>query len=278
MDKECGIIKSVKNEMNCLYLRGDHSMEIGVCSDVGKVRDINEDAYSIPDDSLNLFMVADGMGGHNAGEVASSRAINSIRDFMKKHVRKDIPQSEEELCQLLKSAIHKANQDIFLESLRDAKFQGMGTTITAILILSKLYIAHIGDSRAYLIHNDRISQVTQDHSLVGELLRNGTITENEAKVHPQRNIITRALGTEENINIDIYEIDFKQDDVIVLCTDGLSNFVDPEEIKDMLLHCNNVQEGCQSLVDLANERGGHDNITVLAVKNKSLKIGIGGRR
>ncbi len=245
-------------------------MEIGACSHVGKVREINEDAYSIPENGLKLFMVADGMGGHNAGEVASNKAIHVVRNFMKKYIEKDLEKEEEFICEILNSAILKANQDIFLESLSNEKLQGMGTTITVAFILSKLYIAHVGDSRAYSIHDHNISQITQDHSLVGELLRNGTITENEAKVHPQRHIITRALGTEKDVNVDIYTLDFQQNDIAVLCTDGLSNFVEPEEIKNVLLSCNShIQKGCEHLVDLANERGGYDNITVIAIKNKS---------
>lgn len=241
-------------------------MEVGACSDIGKVREINEDSYYISNDNLNLFIVADGMGGHNAGEVASNAAIHSIKGFMKKHKDSLLYDDEKTICKILKNATLEANKDIFLKSKREEACQGMGTTLTIVFILSKVYIAHVGDSRAHLIHNNNILQITKDHSLVAELLRNGSITENEAKVHPRRNMITRAVGTEENIDIDLYIVDFGMDDIILLCTDGLSNLIEIEEIKDVLKDCNDLQCGCDHLVELANERGGYDNITVVAIR------------
>ncbi|QEK12000.1 Stp1/IreP family PP2C-type Ser/Thr phosphatase [Crassaminicella thermophila] len=243
-------------------------MEIGAYSHKGKVREINEDAYYISKGDLNLFIVADGMGGHNAGEVASNIAINSIKEFMEIHIDQFLDKDEEKVCEFLKKATFEANKNIFKKAISEKECQGMGTTLTVVLILSKVYIAHVGDSRAYLIHNNNISQITQDHSLVAELLRNGSITENEAKIHPQRNMITRALGTEENIIIDIYTLDFNSDDIIFLCTDGLSNLIETDEIKRTLIDCDNMQHACVHLVELANERGGYDNITVIAIKNR----------
>ncbi|TCO78982.1 Stp1/IreP family PP2C-type Ser/Thr phosphatase [Marinisporobacter balticus] len=242
-------------------------MESGAYSHIGKVREINEDAYYISNGKLNLFMVADGMGGHNAGEVASHEAIDSIKKFMKKHTEVLLNSNEETVCEILKQATLEANKNIFLKSKREEACKGMGTTLTIILILAKVYIAHIGDSRAHLIHKEDIVQITQDHSLVAELLRNGSITENEARMHPQKNMITRALGTEESIEIDLYILDLGVDDIILLCTDGLSNLIEIEEIKDALIDCENMQYACEHLVELANERGGYDNITVVAVKN-----------
>ncbi|QZY57120.1 Stp1/IreP family PP2C-type Ser/Thr phosphatase [Crassaminicella profunda] len=243
-------------------------MEIGAYSHIGKVREINEDAYYIANGNLNLFIVADGMGGHNAGEVASNVAIQSIKDFMEDHTSEFFDEDEKTVCEILKRATLEANHNIFQRSKREIECHGMGTTLTVVLLLSKLYIAHVGDSRAYLMRKNKLSQITEDHSLVAELLKNGSITENEARIHPQRNMITRALGTEEDIMIDVFTLDLQDDDVILLCTDGLSNLIEVEEIKNVLVDANNMQKACEHLVSLANERGGHDNITVVAIKNR----------
>ncbi|QXM05866.1 Stp1/IreP family PP2C-type Ser/Thr phosphatase [Crassaminicella indica] len=242
-------------------------MEIGAYSHIGRVREINEDAYYISNGTLNLFVVADGMGGHNAGEVASKVAICSIKDFIEQHKNEFFDKEEQEVCEILRKATLEANHKIFEKSRNEIECQGMGTTLTVVLVLSKVYVAHVGDSRAYLVRKNNISQITQDHSLVAELLRNGSITENEAKNHPQRNMITRALGTEEEITIDVFTLDLQDDDVILLCTDGLSNLIEVEEIRDVLIGTNNMQKACEHLVELANERGGYDNITVVAIKN-----------
>lgn len=242
-------------------------MEIGAVSHIGLIREVNEDAYFVSDDGLNLFIVADGMGGHKAGEVASNIAIESVKNFVKNHIRHCSNGDEAMICKMIREAILEANRNIYEKALREESYQGMGTTLTMALILSKLFIGHIGDSRAYLLRNNEILQITQDHSLVGELLRNGSITEKEAKIHPQRNIITRALGTEENILIDIYTMDLEKGDIVVLCSDGLSNLVDRSEIQECLRNCGSMQLGCEHLVTLANERGGYDNITMIAIKN-----------
>lgn len=243
-------------------------MEIGACSHIGKIREINEDAFFIAKDDENLFIVADGMGGHNAGEVASNIAIEAITDYI--HKNTNIKEADEEplIFHEIRKAIIEANRRILERAITDEKCQGMGTTLTLALILSKIYIGHIGDSRAYRINRQCMTQITEDHSLVAELVRNGSITEIEAKNHPQRNIITRALGTEENIKIDIYSVPFDKEDIIVLCTDGLTNLVEPSEIMECMLYSATIQKGCEHLVELANERGGYDNITILAVKNK----------
>ncbi|MBB6216952.1 protein phosphatase [Anaerosolibacter carboniphilus] len=242
-------------------------MDIGAISHTGLIRDINQDSYFVSEDTMNLFIVADGMGGHKAGEVASDIAIDSVKSFMQDHIPQTIGNRDEAICKIIEEAIMDANKKIFEKSMQEEKYQGMGTTLTMAFIQSKLFIGHIGDSRAYLIRNHEITQITQDHSLVAELLRNGTITEKEAKVHPQRNIITRALGTEETILIDLYTIDLLLDDVIVLCSDGLSNLVDQLEIKECLINSESMQAGCEHLVALANERGGYDNITIIGIKN-----------
>lgn len=239
-------------------------MEIGVFSHTGKVREINEDSYYISSNDMNLFIVADGMGGHNAGEIASDIAVHSVVSFMEK---RETLNMEENVCEILQESVSEANKKIFLKAKLEQEYQGMGTTLTAVLLLSKLYVAHVGDSRAYLIRDHSISQITRDHSLVGELLREGSITEEEAKVHPQRNMITRALGTDEDVTIDTYTLEIQSNDIIFLCTDGLSNLIEKEEMKSALMDCSNVQKACEHLVALANERGGYDNSTVVAIKN-----------
>jgi serine/threonine protein phosphatase PrpC len=243
-------------------------MQVGACSHIGKVREINEDAYCIENDQLKLFIVADGMGGHNAGEIASNIAIHSIKDYMRKNMHRYMNKEDDEVFKVLREAIVAANMDIFMHSVKEKECKGMGTTLTAVLILSQAYIGHVGDSRAYLIQKNKITQITKDHSLVGELVRNGSITESEAKIHPQRNIITRALGTEENVNIDLCTVNFEADDMIVLCTDGLSNMIEGEEIKNTLIDCKDIQLACEQLVALANERGGTDNITMIGVRKR----------
>lgn len=242
-------------------------MDIGAISHTGLIRDINQDSYFVSEDKMNLFVVADGMGGHKAGEVASSIAIDSVKKYIEKHISQEYGEYDEAVSRIIEEAIVDANTKIFNKSMEEEKYQGMGTTLTMAFIQSKLFIGHIGDSRAYLIRNNEIRQITQDHSLVAELLRNGTITEKEAKTHPQKNIITRALGTEENIQIDIYTIELLAEDIIVLCSDGLSNLVEQMEIKECLANSKSMQFGCEHLVDLANERGGYDNITIIAIKN-----------
>ena len=189
-------------------------MEVGACSHIGRVREVNEDSYYISDNELKLFIIADGMGGHNAGEIASQIAIDSIRDYISREIQQEEIIKEDKILFILKEAITHANHVIFSKSLVEEAYQGMGTTLTVLIILSKIFIGHVGDSRAYLIRNNNIIQLTQDHSLVAELLRNGSITENEAKIHPQRNIITRALGTDDNISVDLYKTDVKQREVV----------------------------------------------------------------
>lgn len=242
-------------------------MEIGACSHIGKIREVNEDAFYIEQDHQRLFIVADGMGGHNAGEIASSTAIESIVEYIRNNWDDLDSAGDGKIYEMLKAAILNANHKILERSIHDTKCQGMGTTLTLAFVLSKIYIGHVGDSRAYIISKEKITQITQDHSLVAELVRNGSITEKEAKSHPQRNIITRALGTDVNTMIDIYSTPFTQGDIVLLCTDGLTNLVEPIEILECMIHSRNIQQGCEHLVELANERGGNDNITVLAIKN-----------
>ncbi len=238
-------------------------------SNIGKVRRANEDSFGIHQENQPFYMVADGMGGHKGGAIASREAVMYITEHLKSHLKPEI--SEETLKQILEESVSRANQEIFQkgEDSRDCK--GMGTTLTLAVPLqreNKVYFAHIGDSRAYVIGNDGMHQVTRDHSLVQELVSNGDITEEEAKEHPKRNVITRALGTENHVHPDVFPIDFSfvPDHYLLLCTDGLSNALEKEEIENVVRSSESIEGACERLINKANERGGQDNITVLILQ------------
>lgn len=240
-------------------------MNIGVMSHIGRVRDINEDSYCVLEKDYNLFIVADGLGGHNAGEVASFLAVDNIKDHIAKYISVNM---EEQLIKgIVYEAFNKANRKIYAYAEENLFCDGMGTTTTlALKINSTLYIGHVGDSRAYIIKNNGIKQITSDHSLVAELVRSGNITETEAIKYPWKNIVTRALGIDKNIKVDIFTTNFLPSDTLVLCTDGLSNFVDKNEIKNVVSEIRDSNKVCERLVSMANKRGGYDNITVLVAK------------
>lgn len=242
-------------------------MNIGASTDRGRIRENNQDYYYFSKSSkLPLFIVADGMGGHKAGEVASKMAVDVI---VKVFTEADINKLDREdvIIDTIRRAIVEANNVIFQKSIEDLECNGMGTTITiAYLLNNKLIIGHIGDSRAYSIKDNELKQETEDHSLVAQLVKNGSITAKEAQFHPQKNIITRAVGTSKSIDIDIVIAEVKKDDIILLCTDGLTNMVEESEIKNIISSNENMQSACDNLVKKANELGGIDNITVIAVK------------
>ena len=242
-------------------------MEIGVKTDVGKIRDNNQDAYYISQkgDSF-LFIIADGMGGHKAGEIASKMAIDIISNSLESLLT-DSTVGDKEIQDKIRSSIYEANDKIYRKSMEDEKFSGMGTTVTLAYAMDRnIFIGHAGDSRAYLFRDGILSQITKDHSLVEELIRNGSISVEEAKHHPQRNIITRAVGTSKEIKADLMVESKNKDDILLLCTDGLTNMLDDDEIKDSLIINKDIQKACEELIKLSNDKGGFDNITILAVK------------
>lgn len=246
------------------------SLEIGVRSDVGKVREINEDSVFLSEaypNGLRIAIVADGMGGHLAGEVASQTAIELITQLLHSKLSEDI--TIEKLEEALQEGIIESNSKIYLQSKNDLQFRGMGTTVVAAIISNEwIILGHIGDSRAYLVNETKITQLTKDHSLVNELLRNGQITEEEAENHPQKNILTRALGTDELVKIDHTVIHWENEDTLILCTDGLTNRVSDQKMSDLI---NNraftAQDIADQLVELANEAGGEDNISVIIIRH-----------
>lgn len=242
-------------------------MEIGVKTDIGIIRDNNQDAYYVSSNKdYPLFIIADGMGGHKAGEIASEMAIEIISKNLSNHLT-DPSIAEEDIKNRIQDSISEANNKIYKKSMEDERYSGMGTTVTLAFITDdKIFMGHVGDSRAYLLRNSILSQITEDHSLVEELIRNGSISKEEAKYHPQRNIITRAVGTSMVIKADVIVERRYKDDILLLCTDGLTNMVDDNQIKDFLINSEDIQKSCEELVKLSNNKGGFDNITVLAVK------------
>jgi protein phosphatase len=230
-----------------------------VKSDVGLVRENNEDSYAfLPPE---LFIVADGMGGHVAGEIASQMAATMVQEYITQHKNDAAPEI------LLEQAIMKANSLIYQMSEQKLECRGMGTTVTAAYIKGDtVYYGHVGDSRMYLIQKENMRQITEDHSLVWELVKSGNITMAEASVHPQRNILTRALGTSPDVKVDIGSFTWVPGDVILLCSDGLTNMVDDQTIVK-LVENRSDSAGLENLVEQAKAAGGLDNITVILAQN-----------
>ena len=230
---------------------------VGIKSDAGNVRELNEDYASfIEDERFKIYLVADGMGGHNAGEIASKLAVKSIIRYLLEHSEEDE--------NLLLNAVKYANNEIYEISQKNDKCKGMGTTITGCFIKGDMIqVVNVGDSCCFSIKDNEIKKVTKDHSWVQELIDAGAITEEEGRVHPKKNIITRALGTNSSVKIDIFNIDKNESSMFLLCSDGLSNEVRKEEMIEIVNKCKDFNEACEKLVDLAKSRGGKDNITVL---------------
>lgn len=237
-------------------------------TDVGRKREKNEDSLLL-NGKLNLYMVADGMGGHVGGGFASRLAVQTVEEA----VIQSRPESlEPEDCKaLLQHAVGMASRRIFEKAASEVNLQGMGTTAVALFFRkNKVYIGNVGDSRAYRIRSNKLEQMTVDHSLVGEQLRAGILKPKEAKEHRLKNIITRSVGFQSNVEVDSEVRMAKPGDFYLLCSDGLYNLVEDEEMLDVVTH-QNLQNACQQLIDIANSRGGDDNITVVLVKVISLE-------
>lgn len=232
---------------------------ISMISDIGNKRSLNEDyAGYLEKDNYKIYVVADGMGGHNAGEVASKMAVEGIIKYISENI------NEKNYNDILKEAIINSNSEIYNFARTNEKLNGMGTTVTACFIVNdKVFIANVGDSSCFLIRGKKINKITKDHSLVQELLDLGTISEEEAFNHPKKNIITRAVGTSEKVLIDIFEIDILKSDIVMLCSDGLTNEVQKSQVVDILDNSNSLNDACEKLILEAKNNGGRDNITVL---------------
>lgn len=244
-------------------------MRFGVESDRGKVREINEDSCKVitgKDGVPDTFIVADGMGGHNSGELASRMAVELSEEYLLKFLKPD--ENEESILALISNMIAEVNKSIYFKAKESEENFGMGTTfIIGILLKGKLYIGHVGDSRVYLVSNGALKRLTTDHSYIEELIKNGSLTREEAQNHPKKNVITRALGCEENVEVDTYSVDINGEDIFILCTDGLTNMLSENEILSIINNNDDPQYSCSELVRIANEKGGEDNITVIIVKN-----------
>ncbi|HWO77907.1 MAG TPA: Stp1/IreP family PP2C-type Ser/Thr phosphatase [Bacillus sp. (in: firmicutes)] len=236
-------------------------------TDRGRVRPHNEDNGGIFETQNNLLLavVADGMGGHRAGDVASEMAVKQLQELWEQSSLEIHPEEAEKW---LTEAIQKVNNHIFVHASKNEECQGMGTTmVAAVCSDSFATVANIGDSRCYIFNELGFSQFTEDHTLVNELVRSGHISRQDAEHHPRKNVILRALGTEEHVIVDVKTITFEQGDCLLLCSDGLSNKVSDVELKQILESEQRLEEKAEQLINLANENGGEDNITIVIVKN-----------
>ncbi|MFZ5632916.1 MAG: Stp1/IreP family PP2C-type Ser/Thr phosphatase [Bacillota bacterium] len=228
-------------------------------TEVGLVRKKNEDSLCVVPD-LALFAVADGMGGHQAGEVASRIAVESVS----RRIRNG---SNDEAVKSLLEGVRLANSKIYSASRDKPTYRGMGTTLTAAVIREKeLILAHVGDSRAYIIRGNKIYPLTEDHSLVQEMFRHGGITKEQARDHPHRNVLTRALGTDPLVDVDLIRIKLEKGDILLLCTDGLSGLLEDDEMLRLVREAAHPDQAVQGLVSEAMKRGGSDNISVIVVE------------
>lgn len=243
-------------------------VEIYGLTDIGKRRELNEDSYKIfgfeAGKPSGFCVLADGMGGHNAGEVASGAAV----DIIAEELSAEIDETDSKKIALnIASAIDVANSRIYEMSISNYEQAGMGTTTVIAYVKDALVrVANIGDSRAYAVSDKEICRITIDHSVVEQLVQSGSITREDARRHPDKNIITRALGTEEYVDADFFDYEPSDGEVIMLCSDGLTEMVEEDDIKNIVTENESLEDAVKKLVDTANQNGGVDNITVVAMK------------
>ena len=240
-------------------------------TDIGRKREINQDYVFATDETIgnlpNLLVVADGMGGHRAGDFASRFTVEVLAEEVQ-NSKETHPE------QILGNAIQTANERLMEEAAKDSRLEGMGTTLVAATILDHvLYFANVGDSRLYLI-NKEIRQLSKDHSMVEEMVRLGGLTEEEAKHHPDKNIITRAMGVKDKVEPDFFEYRLKGGDTILMCSDGLTNMVDDDEIFQIVKSARDIVEAVETLIKRANENGGSDNIGIVLAQPYADEVSI----
>lgn len=231
-------------------------------TDIGKKRKLNQDFVYVSEEPVgklpNLFIVADGMGGHKAGDYASKYTVETM-------IREIRSSFEENPVRILSKSIRVANDQIRRKADEDENLYGMGTTVVAASCLGRyLQVANVGDSRLYII-NDEIRQITRDHSLVEEMVRMGGIDRKTARNHPDKNIITRAIGARDTVEIDFFHEELKPGDIVLMCSDGLTNMLEDEEIRGILREKTSIGERAEKLIEAANNNGGKDNITVIII-------------
>jgi len=237
-------------------------MKVFAKTDIGKMREANQDCYYIPlsDDELQMYIIADGMGGYAGGEVASNLAVFTVKKYVEDNINKEGPET------VIKKAIAEANKTIYDKAKVSKDLEEMGTTLDVCVIYNNsIYIGHIGDSRVYKIIEKNIEQITSDHSYVQKLVKEGTITEEEAENHPKKNMIMKALGSKEEEEPDIVMTPLNENDIILMCTDGLTNMLKDNEILDIIQ--NNPEQAHEELIRQANNAGGVDNVTVIIIEN-----------
>ena len=235
-------------------------------SDVGKLREINEDYYYISkeEDAIKVFILADGMGGYNGGEVASKLATATALSYIQTNFD-NIPKEKEDILNLVKSAMEYANMIVYERANSEEELQGMGTTLEVCLIYNnKAYIGHVGDSRIYRIRKEFMRKLTHDHSYVQKLVKDGTITEEEAEKHPKKNMLVKALGCTAFLEPDVTVKAFIKGDIFLMCSDGLTNMVKEQEIYEIIKSEDDA--AADKLVEKANENGGYDNVTAVVIK------------
>lgn len=231
-------------------------------TDIGLRRSVNQDYVYYSDEAVgnlpNLFVVADGMGGHKAGDFASKFCVESFIDCA-------LNSTNTNPIAIMKEALHKVNGELIEKAKSKEEYNGMGTTfVGAVINNNKLYVANVGDSRLYYVTDEEIKQITLDHSLVEELIRTGQLERQKVRNHPEKNIITRAIGANDEVIVDFFEVTLNEGDKIVMCSDGLSNMVEDDEIRD-IVKFNDVEKAVNELIDRANYYGGNDNIAVVVV-------------
>lgn len=243
-------------------------MRIFAETDIGMVRKMNQDAYYISEenDNYKLCILADGMGGYTGGEIASRLACISAATYIKEHFNNDKQYTKEEIMQIIKEAMEHSNKTVFEKSKEEKELEQMGTTLEVCLIYNnRAHIGHIGDSRIYRIRQNIMRKITVDHSYVQKLVKDGTITKEEAIHHPKKNMLMKALGCEEQIEPDIMVKGFNPNDKILMCSDGLTNMISEQEIYNIIEE--NIENATENLINKAKELGGYDNITVIIIEN-----------
>lgn len=234
-------------------------------TDIGKAREMNQDYYYIAtgQDKLNLYILADGMGGYKGGEVASKLATTSVKNYIESNFD-SIAKEKEEILKLIKNAMEYANMIVYEKSKEDDELEGMGTTLEVCLIYNnRMYIGHVGDSRIYRIRKGIMRKLTTDHSYVEKLVKDGTITREEAATHPKKNMLTKALGCTLFVEPDVTVKGFTKEDVVLICSDGLTNMVEEDEIYETIIR--DYREAPDKLIEKANKNGGYDNITAIII-------------
>lgn len=240
-------------------------MRVYAATDIGQQRTTNQDYVYATEEQIgplpNLLIVADGMGGHRGGDYASSFVVEGLRSLIKRS-------DELEPIKILNHAISEVNKNLWLEAQSNDQLYNMGTTlVVATVVDGKVYVANVGDSRLYMIHENEIVQLTKDHSLVEEMVQNGKLSRDDARYHPKKNMITRAVGIERKIEIDFFDSEVSEKTKILLCSDGLTNMIEDEEIMQIVNSLEDLGDICYKLIDRANEEGGKDNISVVLADN-----------